>query len=200
MVLTFSHRKAVQALNFFAREAGGTINKMKALKLIYFADRFHLRKFARPITCDAYFAMPFGPVASGCRDLVSESDAFLAPREKQYREQYLESFSKYTFSSKSSVDFKVFSQSDLEALRFSQLQYGSSEGFDLSKETHDFPEWKRHEAVLNSNQASRCPMHYGDFFDNPELGVDKMPPLDRETANLLKEEIAELGALSQVWC
>ena len=33
MPFSFSHRKATQALNFFARKAGGRINKMKALKL-----------------------------------------------------------------------------------------------------------------------------------------------------------------------
>jgi hypothetical protein len=31
MTLTFSYRKAPQALNYLARQAGGRINKMKAL-------------------------------------------------------------------------------------------------------------------------------------------------------------------------
>ena len=48
--LEFDHEKATQAINFFARESGGQINKMKAIKLIYFAERYHLRKYGRPIT------------------------------------------------------------------------------------------------------------------------------------------------------
>ena len=75
MQLSFSHKKATQALNFFARAAGGKINKMKALKLIYFEDRYHLRSYGRPITNDTYFAMKFGPVASACKDLLNENEA-----------------------------------------------------------------------------------------------------------------------------
>src|ERR1700683_762715 len=47
-------RKATQALNYFAcLSASGApfaeINKMKALKLLFFADRYHLRKYGRPV-------------------------------------------------------------------------------------------------------------------------------------------------------
>ena len=69
MPFSFSHRKATQALNFFAQRAGGSINKMKALKLVYFADRYHLRKYGRPVVGDEYLAMNYGPVASGTKDL-----------------------------------------------------------------------------------------------------------------------------------
>lgn len=55
--LPFDYRKTTQALNFFAVKNGGHINKMRSIKLIYFADRFHLRKYGRPITNDEYFAM-----------------------------------------------------------------------------------------------------------------------------------------------
>src|SRR5438309_84841 len=77
MPFSFSHRKATQALNFFAQRAGGSINKMKALKLVYFADRYHLRKYGRPVVGDEYLAMNYGPVASGTKDLAEMSD-FLA--------------------------------------------------------------------------------------------------------------------------
>ncbi len=39
--LKFDYKKATQALNFFAIKCGGKIDKMKALKLIFFADRYH---------------------------------------------------------------------------------------------------------------------------------------------------------------
>ena len=69
MNLTFAHRKATQALNFFALSASGRMNKLKALKLVFFADRYHLRLYGRPITNDRYLAMKYGPVASSCKDL-----------------------------------------------------------------------------------------------------------------------------------
>jgi len=58
MSLAFAHRKATQALNVLARNSGGTISKLKALKLVFFADRYHLRKYGRAIINDRYFAMP----------------------------------------------------------------------------------------------------------------------------------------------
>ena len=58
--LFFDYKKATQALNFFALKEGGTINKMKALKLIYFADRYNLRKYGRPVRNDDYWAMGYG--------------------------------------------------------------------------------------------------------------------------------------------
>lgn len=67
--LFFDYKKATQALNFFALKEGGTINKMKALKLIYFAERYHLRKYGRPVTNDDYWAMGLGTVPSGSRDI-----------------------------------------------------------------------------------------------------------------------------------
>jgi uncharacterized phage-associated protein len=54
------YEKCTQALNFFAQKAGGQINKMKALKLIFFADRYHVRKYGRLLTNDNYMAMEHG--------------------------------------------------------------------------------------------------------------------------------------------
>ena len=59
-----SCKKGTQALNYFARKKNGKINKMKAIKLIYLADRYHLRKYGRPVVGDDYWAMKYGPVAS----------------------------------------------------------------------------------------------------------------------------------------
>ena len=52
--IPFDYKKAVQAINFFARKNGGKITKLEVLKLIFFADRYHLRKYGRPITNDQY--------------------------------------------------------------------------------------------------------------------------------------------------
>ena len=79
--LNFDYQKATQSLTFFAEKEGGRIHKMKALKLVYLADRYHLRKYGRPITNDEYFAMPYGPVASGVKDIIEMSD-FLGAEEK----------------------------------------------------------------------------------------------------------------------
>jgi hypothetical protein len=47
---------------------------MKALKLIFLADRYHLCRYGRLITNDSYVAMKHGPVPSATRDIVESND------------------------------------------------------------------------------------------------------------------------------
>lgn len=196
MLFPFSHRKATQALNFFARQNGGKINKLKALKLIYFADRHHLRRYGRPITNDRYVAMNYGPVASACKDLAEMSD-FLGDEERTYAEPFLQTVDKHTYASKGEPDTSVLSASDLESLRFAWENYQGWDAFRLAEHTHQFPEWKRHETELAS--SSRADMSYLDFLENPEPGVDVLPPLSPETQADFKEEFGELNVLEALW-
>ena len=199
MHLSFAYKKAIQALNFFAVQAGGELNKMKVLKLIYFADRYHLRKYGRPITNDSYFALPYGPVASACRDLLNRDVADYSTPESDYKEICVQSKDQYNYESKEAVNQDVFSQTDMEALNYAWETYSRKNHFQLAEETHLFPEWKKHEAALGSEQVSRRAMPYSDFFENPEPGVDPMPELSVEDQQDLKEEIAELHAIESVW-
>lgn len=199
MTLTFSHRKATQVLNFLARkEAGGQINKMKALKLVFFADRYHLRQHGRPITNDEYMAMQYGPVPSGCKDLAEMSD-FLDTHESSYAKRFLKPTSQYEFASVAEVEKPVFSQSDLEALEFAWQNFGQHDQFRLAEITHEFPEWKRHAVSLQSTDVSRIPMSYRHFLENAPASVDPAPPLTADDQRLRDEEIEELQTIESLW-
>src|SRR6266404_3702430 len=181
MPFSFSHRKATQALNFFAHSAGGSINNLKALKLVYFADRYHLRKYGRPVVGDEYLAMNYGPVASGTKDLAEMSD-FLGEEEARYAKRFIRpAESAITYRSIHNVDEKVFSESDREALTFAWSRFGRVDKFELSELTHRYPDWKKHEPALASKTVSRAPMNYRDFLDDPPPGVDPCYELDAET-------------------
>lgn len=197
MNLTFAHRKATQALNFFARQENGRINKLKALKLIYFADRYHLRLYGRPITNDRYLAMKFGPVASSCKDLAEMSE-FLGEEERNYAERFLTPDG-HDYESIEEVERCEFSETDLEALAFAWREYGKLDKYKLVDATHLFPEWKRHEARLSSGCESRVPMHYPDFIENPEAGTDPLPPLSPEDQEDIKAQLEELHAVESLW-
>ncbi len=198
MIFSFSHRKATQALNYFARQDGNRINKLKALKLIYFADRHHLRRYGRPITNDHYLAMNFGPVASSCKDLAEMSD-FLGDHEKEYAEQFLSPETNRHYRSTADVDADVLSETDLESLRFAWEQYGEMDRFALADLTHQFPEWKRHEAQLSSPDVSRIEMSYTDFLENPSSGVDALPPLSEEEREDLKADLKDIATIEGLW-
>jgi uncharacterized phage-associated protein len=199
MPFSFSHRKATQALNFFARKAGGRINKMKALKLVYFADRYHLRKFGRPVVGDEYLAMNYGPVASATKDLAEMSD-FLGGEEERYAKRFIcPAESAITYTSIHDVDEKVLSESDREALDFAWKRFGRTAEFALSKLTHRYPDWKKHEPALASKTVSRAPMNYRDFLDDPPPGVDPCYELDAETREAVACGIDEVAAFEKLW-
>ena len=66
-----NHRKIVQALNYFAeKQPNNTMNRMKALKLLWLADRYHLRQYGRMISEDDYFAIQYGPISSSAKDIL----------------------------------------------------------------------------------------------------------------------------------
>ena len=167
MSLSLAHRKATQALNFFARQNGGKINKLKVLKLLFFADRYHLRKFGRPVSECAYFAMAHGPVASEAKNLAEEADQ-LPENALTYARQYVQKQGEYDCETVADVDASVLSASDLEALDFAWRNFGNFSKYQLRDITHHYPEWKRHERRLGS--IKRVPMDYADFFKEPDAG------------------------------
>ena len=200
MSLSFAYRKATQALNYFARKAGGRINRLKALKLVFFADRYHLRKYGRPITNDRYWAMSYGPVPSGTKDLAEQGE-FLGQLETQYVARFIQPFSSDThaFESVAEIEYDVFSKSDLEALEFAWSQFGKYDGFRLAEMTHDYPEWQRHQAAIDSGEATRLPMMYDDFLNDPATGVDPCFALAENDRMDRHEILAEMRAFENQW-
>ena len=178
MMKGFNYKKAVQALNFVALQAGGSINKMKALKLIWLSDRLHLRRYSRTITGDVYFALKNGPVASTTRNLLEDWNRdypqawSLEILERDYRNQFIAPCAdRYTFQSISALSEKIFSKTDLEILNLIYAQYGHLDHFQLSELSHEFPEWKPYEALFKVGEVTRIEINLIDFFKNyPDEG------------------------------
>ncbi len=160
-----SYKKATQALNFFAQKKDGKINKMKAIKLIYLADRLHLRKYGRPVVGDKYLAMKYGPVGSQTKRAaeLDVSGIFL-----QYTRKYIKpTEDENHFMSLKPVEFDLFSETDLECLELVYIAFGDKDQFELAELTHQYPEWKKHEKELKSGKK-RVAMNYDDFFEEAE--------------------------------
>jgi uncharacterized phage-associated protein len=200
MGLAFSHRKATQALNWLARHAGGRLNKMAALKLVYFADRYHVRKYGRPVTGDTYLAMNFGPVPSCTKDIAYLSE-FLSNHERSYAETYLQrsDVDAHSFESRAATETRVFSETDIEALDFAWTQFGRFDQFALADITHDYPEWKRHQAALKSQETTRVPMHYAAFLDDAPATVNPCHPLTAAEVAERREMLAEMESFENRW-
>jgi uncharacterized phage-associated protein len=191
-MLGFNYKKSVQALNYFATKSGGTINKMSALKLIWLSDRLHLRKYCRPILNDTYFALNYGPVASHTKDLI-EGTSFLSEEESKYREQFIAIADKYYYKSIGAIDKKVFSASDLQVMDDVYSVFGNFNQFELSEESHKYPEWKRFESHLKSKSSSRFEMNYEDFFLDSDQIENSIFKLDHTSLELAKDLFIENG-------
>ena len=175
----FDFKKATQALNYLAKNVGssGNINKMRAIKLIYFADRYHLRKYGRPVTNDEYVAMKRGAVGSKTKD-IAENTSFLDDVERDYRNRYIVSKGTYDIQSIEEVDMDVFSDSDVEALDFTIKNLSRFDQFELVDISHAYPEWKKFESAFDSGRNAAFNMNYEDFFKDAEPGDRYLSGLD----------------------
>jgi uncharacterized phage-associated protein len=166
---------------------------MKAIKLIYFADRLHLRKYGRPIVGDVYWAMKLGPVGSRAKE-AAELDvpqSFLS-----YARKYIQPVDdkKQSFISLKPTDTNIFSKTDIECLESVYSAFGDKDQFELAELSHQYPEWKKHEKELKAGKK-RVPMDYDDFFADGS----KNDPLFRQKKsdlNLAKESFGESEEMS----
>ncbi len=155
-------RKIVQALNYFAvRESGEVMNKMKAYKLLWLADRYHIRQYGRAISNDRYYALPYGTIPSDTKDIL---DGKLPCDELN---SCLEIIDGNTYKSKSEPNLKVFSKADLQTLDLILDKYNSKTQFELSDYSHEFPEWLRFKSNLDDESKKKAyKVITDDFFTN----------------------------------
>jgi len=191
MINNFDFMKASQVLNYLASRFGGKVDKLRAIKLIYLADKYHLRRYGRLITGDQYIAMNYGPVQSGVKDIADLSD-FLGEEEKKYASKFIAKEG-HDIKSINEIDNEELSQTDLEALEFVFERFGSLNNFDLIELTHKGYEWKKHENELKIK--SRVNMDILDFFEDSEEPISDVTKDTKEAALSFFKEDMEINAL-----
>lgn len=199
MMLEFDYKKATQAINYLAKKEGGQIDKLKLIKLVYLADRYHLRRYGRPMVNDAYFAMPLGPVGSSVKD-IAEFSHFLDKSELDYAATYLgRGGQPNTVVSVADVDQRIFSKSEREALDFAYKEFGGQTASALVNVTHRYPEWGKFKSALDSKETTREPMSYTDFFNNPVNGSGDKFRLASDVLAASKELFEEGYRVAEYW-
>lgn len=159
---TFNYKKSVQALNYLAVLEGGAINYMKALKLIWLSDRYHLRNHGRTITGDKYFALKNGPVASFTKDIIINKH--ITEEQSEYSSTFV-SVNGYDLSTNSEPNTNVFSQKELEVIKTVYENYKGMDEFEISEFSHNFPEWKQYEEKIKKTGSSYV-IDMNLFFEN----------------------------------
>lgn len=173
MRITFQYdaAKAAQAVLWLLHHSGGAMDKMKLVKLIFFADRLHLAHYGRPIVGGRYVAMQHGPVSSNFLDHINGEPG------TPDRPFALEG---HRVRALADVDDDVLSESDAEVLRDVLDTYGGHDTFRLRDLTHGLRAWRENYPKGDVNTS--VDLSYEDFFlDLPDQDMLDIIREDQET-------------------
>ena len=136
----FDSEKLVQALAFFASRGVKDLDTLKAVKLLYFADREHLLKYGRPIVGDDYYCMKNGPIPTNALGQIQD---VLSPNPTGDHDALFDEYFAVSRSTeyprlvaKKEPDLDVFSASDIEVLESVLKMYGKQTSWKLRDLTH----------------------------------------------------------------
>ena len=187
--------KIIQALTYIAyKQPSHKINSMKAYKLLWLADRYHLRQFGRTITGDTFFALPHGVVPSDAKNVVEHQKTHI-PNDEHYCDKYIKRVGKYWYQAINEPDIMKFSDSDQDALDKVLAYYGQLDQYQLEKLSHGFPEWLAYKDKIESDHtpmAYKIDLDY--FFDEAKEDQSGLFVDDIEKLSLIKDYFHEFSA------
>lgn len=165
--------KIVDSILYMALK-GIEIDQYKAVKLLYLADREHLKRFGRPITFDKYVAMKFGPVASCAFDILKGKQVLgVKPKTLPFE---LFKLDKITLvqNPKRDIDRSIFSKSDLMVLDQIADEYGDKSFGDLYEITHSHFAYDR---AWKNRKSKADEMRFEDFLIEDASKDDRISDL-----------------------
>jgi len=175
----------LECFYYLSKKMNTPIDKLAGIKLLFFADRYHLRKYGRLISEDIYYALPHGPVASNSLDILNEvMNGYNAGANKTYLNRKT---GNAFVAVDSQYELEYLSDSDIEALDFTIEKFSNNETWKLRNLTHEYPEWKRYKNTLESNVSKREKIRMDDFFENSDIENDPYSVIDNKIVELSKE-------------
>ncbi len=145
--MPYSPKKAAQIVAYFAiNSTGGRLNTLKAVKLVYLADRAAIAEFGFPLQDERRVSMPFGPVNSSTYDYIKGE---VPPQFDGGWSDYVTDRRNHniglTEQSLSIEDLDELSDAELAVLAKVWEEFGHMTQWELVEWTHDrnnVPEWK----------------------------------------------------------
>ncbi|MFA7288297.1 MAG: Panacea domain-containing protein [Melioribacteraceae bacterium] len=133
----FNFEKTLETILYISEKSQ---DLYKILKIIYFSDIIHLKKFGRFITEDNYIAMENGPVPSGAYDIIKMvRDNF--PFNQDYKDAVSASLkvtNRTSIQPKRKFNEKVLSKSEIAAIDQSIKENIGLTFNELKNKSHDF--------------------------------------------------------------
>lgn len=178
----FDPDKMIAVLAYLA-ERVVDLDAMKSAKLLYFADRGHLRRYGRTILGDAYYGLEHGPVPTATyeliekvfRNAVDDECATIAEALSEYVDVD-RSGERPRLVARKSPDLDELSPSDIEVLDETLDQFGSMSALQLRKLAHQQPEIQYADEQRASQRRGSVPIPL-ELFLEPETGNEAIDAL-----------------------
>ncbi len=176
---------------FVSSQKGHKMDKLALLKLVFFADRYHLRNFSRTITGDVYFAKQHGPVANNTYDLLTQ---ICGGKGSRWAKAHIIMPNTDKILAKGKGNISDFSESEMEAIKFVERNFGGFSMKKLEDLTHQYPEWKKFETLIDSKETKSVEMNLADMLSDSEESKEYYPELPKSERDA-KEEWIECGLI-----
>jgi uncharacterized phage-associated protein len=178
-----NERKALEAVVWLLNQKPG-MTRYNLAKILYYADKWHLEEYGRPITGDRYIAMQEGMVPSQILDMLERDGRTLQPEDIEI---ILEAIERYqnderyeAYRPRRDPEVEYLSRSDIECLRRALDAYGNLSFQDLRDLAHHDPAWK---SAWDEKHNSE--MDYEDIIGVDHPKRDQLIERLRETSGRL---------------
>lgn len=164
--------KIVNTILYFLNKNWWEADYIKILKLIFLADKFHLKKYWYTISTDNYLALKQWPVWVNSLNIIKWENNF-------FDNKFLIFDIKDGFfiSSNKEIDLEYFSETEINSLDFIYNEFWNLTYWNLIEETKKYVEWKKFKDYIETDTI--CIMNFADFFEN-SLWQNKIFDLSKE--------------------
>lgn len=171
MALRFHEVKTTQAAARFLCRGGGRMTVRKLVALLYLTDRQALLRWGRPLTFDAYFSLPQGPILRATLDKINEP---VSPGDPSYWHTVISERSGHSVELLRSDPPPRTELSPAEEKLLDQIwdEFGDKSGWELGDYSRSLPEWQ-------DPEGSRRPIHVQDMLMSEEVSRDTAREIKR---------------------
>jgi len=179
--------KVANAIKLFEMNKVRHLGKTKLMKLLFFADKYHLQRYGRPIFYDTYIKLPHGPVPSltlNIIDSINETEnedlkeftekfrQHIGIGEKQFRNE----ISQTVFRPKTDFDEEHFSLSEIEILDEVSRKFKNDTAAHISDISHELPEYRMTEMTDTIDYSEMAPENreYIEYIEQTSKEFDRL--------------------------
>lgn len=160
---TASASKALEVILWLSERSGNNIDIYHLVKAVFFADKWHIARFGRPILGDNYRAAMWGPLGQVVYNLLQKKPFEVLALGGNGELPFSVLRGSFRVHADRGPNHDLLSDSDREALEFGWERVREKSFDDLVRETHADPAWLRSEGET---------MDYRDFLDDEDENVE----------------------------